>query len=66
MKICTILRKPLQTSWLSVSVCQKLLQGVVTELYTRVPTVRGTPQAASACAMLVESDIKGGVRGIVP
>ena len=66
MKICTILRKPLQTSWLSVSVCQKLLQGVATGFCPRVPPARGTPQAASACAMLVESDIKEGVRGILP
>jgi hypothetical protein len=49
------------------SIWQKMLQAVRTGKRHKVPYAGGTaPQPASSCVMLVESDIRGGVRGILP
>jgi hypothetical protein len=45
----------------------KLQRGVPTEKYTHVlATCYFLPQPASTCVMLIESDIRGGSRGILP
>jgi hypothetical protein len=45
----------------------KLQRGMMAEKHTKVPSIcYFSPRPASACAMLTESDIRGGSHGILP
>ncbi len=66
MKTPTIPRKIMSCAFVLASRCQKLLQCVARRSHPTTSTDRVTPQQASRGAMLVESDIKKGVRGILP
>lgn len=66
MQMPTILRKIRSGACVLGVWCQQLLWCVARRTRSTTPTDRSTPQQASEGSMLVESDVKKGVRGILP
>ena len=66
MKTLTIPQKIKSCTCALASRCKKLLQYVARRPHPMTSTHRDTPQQASEGAMLVESDVKKGIRGILP
>ena len=66
MQMPTILWKIRSRACALVSRFKKLLQYVARRPRSMTPTAQATPQQPSEGVMLVESDVKKGIRGILP